>query len=50
MKDPILYLSFFLALGAIFTTISLFDKDDDDNDGDGENVLSLPAFKLVKQL
>tara|TARA_B100001115_G_scaffold103007_1_gene75940 strand:+ start:100 stop:252 length:153 start_codon:yes stop_codon:yes gene_type:complete len=48
MKDPILYLSILLALGAIFTTISLFEKDDDDDDGDGDNVLSLPAFELVK--
>ncbi len=48
MSDPILYLSILLALGAIFTTISLFDNDDDDDDGDGENILYLPAFKLVK--
>ena len=48
IKDPILYLSFLLALGAIITTISLFEKDDDDDDGDGESILSLPSFKLVK--
>jgi len=48
MKDPILYLSVLLALGAIFTTISLFENDDDDDDGDGENILSFPAFDLVK--
>ncbi len=46
MKDPILYLSVLLALGAIFTTISLFENDDDD--GDGDNILSFPAFELVK--
>tara|TARA_Y100000589_G_C27147921_1_gene627667 strand:- start:1322 stop:1465 length:144 start_codon:yes stop_codon:yes gene_type:complete len=34
MKDPILLLSIFLALGGIITIISLFD-DDDDDDGDG---------------
>ena len=45
MKDPILYLSVLLALGAIFTTISLFENDDD---GDGDNILSFPAFELVK--
>ena len=48
MKDPILYLSILLALGAIFTTISLFENDDDDDDGDGDNILSFPAFELVK--
>tara|TARA_B100000214_G_scaffold31156_1_gene20089 strand:- start:197 stop:349 length:153 start_codon:yes stop_codon:yes gene_type:complete len=48
MKDPILYLSILLALGAIFTTISLFEKDDDDDDGDGDNILSYPALELVK--
>jgi len=48
MKDPILYLSALLALGAIFTTISLFENDDDDDDGDGENILSLPDFELAK--
>ncbi len=48
IKDPILYLSVLLALGAIITTISLFEKDDDDDDGDGENILSLPSFELVK--
>ena len=47
MNDPILYLSILLALGAIFTTISLFESDDDDDDGDGDNVLSHPAFDLV---
>ena len=48
MNDPILYMSVLLALGAIVTTISLFEKDDDDDDGDGDNVLSFPAFELVK--
>tara|TARA_Y100000589_G_C26847423_1_gene504510 strand:- start:185 stop:334 length:150 start_codon:yes stop_codon:yes gene_type:complete len=48
MNDPILYLSVLLALGAIFTTISLFEKDDDDDDGDGDIISSLPAFKLLK--
>ena len=48
MNDPILYLSILLALGAILTTISLFEKDDDDDDGDGDNVLILPTFELVK--
>ena len=48
MRDPILYLSVLLALGAILTTISLFEKDDDDDDGDGDNVLILPTFELVK--
>ena len=48
MKDPILYLSILLTLGAIFTTIPLFEKDDDDDDGDGDNILSFPAFELVK--
>ena len=47
MNDPILYLSLLLALGAIFTTISLFENDDDDDDGDGENVLHLPDLELV---
>ena len=48
MKDPILYLSILLALGAIFTTISFFEKDDDDDDGDGDNILSFPALELAK--
>tara|TARA_B100000963_G_scaffold128681_1_gene112290 strand:- start:61 stop:270 length:210 start_codon:yes stop_codon:yes gene_type:complete len=48
VKDPILYLSVLLALGAIFTTISLFENDDDDDDGDGDNILSFPAFEFVK--
>ena len=48
MKDPILYLSVLLALGAIFTTISLFENDDDDDDGDGNNILAFPAFELQK--
>ncbi len=48
MNDPILYLSILLALGAILTTISLFEKDDDDDDGDGDYVKSVPAFELVK--
>ena len=47
MKDPILYLSALLALGAILTTISLFEKDDDDDDGDGNSILSFPYFELV---
>ena len=46
MNDPIFYLSILLALGAIITTISLFENDD--NDGDGENILSLPPFEFVK--
>ena len=50
MKDPILYLSVLLALGAIITTISLFEKDDDDDDGDGDNVLSIPSFEFVKAI
>ena len=48
MKDPILYLSVLLALGAIFTTISLFENDDDDDDGDGDNILAFPSFDLLK--
>ena len=49
MDDPILYLSVLLALGAIFTTISLFENDDDDDDGDnGDNILAFPAFELLK--
>ena len=48
MNDPILYLSVLLALGAIITTISLFEKDDDDDDGDGDYVLSPPVFELVR--
>ena len=48
MNDPILYMSVLLALGAIVTTISLFEKDDDDDDGDGDYVKSVPAFELVK--
>ena len=48
MKDPILYLSGLLALGAIFTTISLFENDDDDDDGDGDNLLAFPDFELQK--
>ena len=35
MKDPILYLSIFLALAGIFTLINSFADDDDDSDGDG---------------
>ena len=53
MKDPILYLSFLLALGTIFTTISLFENDDDDDgdgDGDGDNILAFPAFELLKSV
>ena len=50
MRDPILYLSLLLAVGAIFTTISLFEKDDDDDDGDGHNVLSYPVFELMKAI
>ena len=50
MNDPILYLSVLLALGAIITTISLFEKDDDDDDGDGDNVLSFPSFEFVKAI
>ena len=51
MNDPILYLSVLLALGAIITTISLFEKDDDDDDdGDGDNVLSIPSFEFVKAI
>ena len=41
-------MSVLLALGAIVTTISLFEKDDDDDDGDGDYVKSVPAFELVK--
>tara|TARA_B100000212_G_C26913427_1_gene338856 strand:- start:95 stop:247 length:153 start_codon:yes stop_codon:yes gene_type:complete len=48
MNDPILYISVLLALGAILTTISLFEKDDDDDDGDGDIISSIPAFKLLK--
>ena len=48
MKDPILYLSLLLALGAIFTTISLFENDDDDDDGDGNIILSFPVFEFIK--
>ena len=47
MKNPILYLSRLLALGAIFTTISLFENDDDD-DGDSDNLLTFPDFELRK--
>ena len=46
MKDPVLYLSLSLALGAIFTLITLFENDDDDNDGDGE-IFSLAPIKAV---
>ncbi len=35
MKDPILYLSIFLALAGILTLINSFADDDDDSDGDG---------------
>jgi len=48
MKDPILYLSVLLALGAILTTISLFENDDDDDDGDGDINLAFPALELLK--
>ena len=48
MNDPILYLSVLLALGAIVTTISLFEKDDDDDDGDGDFILSIPSFEIIK--
>ena len=48
MSDPILYISVLLALGAIFTTISLFENDDDDDDGDGNNIMSFPSFEFVK--
>ena len=48
MKDPILYLSLLLALGAIFTTISFFENDDDDDDGDGDNIMSFPTFEFLK--
>ena len=48
MSDPILYISVLLALGAIFTTISLFENDDDDDDGDGDNILSFPTFEFAK--
>ena len=48
MSDPILYISVLLALGAIFTTISLFENDDDDDDGDGDNILAFPVFKLAE--
>ena len=48
MRDPILYLSILLALGAILTTISLFEKDDDDDDGDGEIILSTTALEYMK--
>ena len=49
MNDPIFYLSILLALGAIITTISLFENDDDD-DGDSENILSSPPFEFVKAI
>ena len=48
MKDPILYISVLLALGAIFTTISLFENDDDDDDGDGDNILTFPTLEFIK--
>ena len=48
MNVPIFYLSILLALGAIITTISLFENDVYDDDGDGENILSLPPFEFVK--
>tara|TARA_Y100001970_G_scaffold217203_1_gene265980 strand:- start:7086 stop:7238 length:153 start_codon:yes stop_codon:yes gene_type:complete len=35
MKDPILYISIFLALTGIYTLINSFSDDDDDGDGDG---------------
>ena len=47
LKDPILFLSFFLAIGGIFTIISLFD-DDDDDDGDGLLNINLKGLKLIK--
>ena len=46
MSDPILYLSILLALGAIFTTISLFENDDDDDDGDGDKILCVPVLSF----
>ena len=48
IKDPILILSFILALGGIFTIISLFDDDDDDSDGDGILDTNLRGLKFIK--
>ena len=36
MTDPILYLSMFLGLGAMYVLISSFHDDDDDGNDDGE--------------
>jgi len=44
MNDPIRYLSFLLALGVIFTPISLFENDEADNDGDGAKILTFPCL------
>ena len=49
MKDPILYISVLLALGAIFTANSLFKNDDDDYYGYGDNFLTFQAFEFLKQ-
>ena len=48
MKDPILYLLILLSLGAIVTTISLFENDLDDDYGDGDIILAFPSFELLK--
>ena len=42
----ILNLFILLALGAIFTTISLFENDDDDDDGDGDKILCVPVLSF----
>ena len=50
MKDPILYLSIFLALAGIFTLINTFADDDDDSDGDGgKYILNLEYAPIKSQ-
>ena len=39
MTDPILYLSMFLGLGAVYVLISSFHDDDDGDDDDGEKYI-----------
>ena len=38
MKDPILYLLILLELGAVGTTISLYENDVEDEDGDRDHI------------
>ena len=48
MKDPILYLSIFLALAGIFTLINTFADDDDDSDGDGGKYILNLEYAPIK--